>query len=127
MKGDKKSALADFNKALEYTPNDIASLSNRAYLLYSMGEYRASIADCDKLLKLQPSYGLAYCVRGLSRQGLGQYRIAISDLRNASKLSPNDFKLKESIMLLEGMLEAQKDEKSTKDSLFGNISNIFKF
>ena len=89
----------------------MASLSNRAYLRYSTGDYRGSIDDCDKVLKLTPNYALAYCVRGLCRQKLEQYRSALADLKQASKLSNDDFKLQESIMLLEAMIEEKKEGK----------------
>ena len=126
LKGEKKLALADFNEALNINPNDVASLSNRAYLLYSIGEYRAGVSDCDRLIKLQPNYSLAYCVRGLCRQKLEQYRSALFDLKTATKYSPDDMQLKQSILLLEGMIEEQKMNNSKDNNDAGTMQNIFR-
>jgi len=67
FKGDHKGGIADYNKALEYDPADVASWNNRARAKMRLGDKKGAIADFRKALELRP--GLETAMAGLKELG----------------------------------------------------------
>jgi tetratricopeptide (TPR) repeat protein len=55
-KGDYDRAIADFNVAIEYDPDDADYYSGRGKAYKHKGDYDKAIADFEYALKLEPDY-----------------------------------------------------------------------
>lgn len=106
--GDYKGAIANFNQALLYNPNDANAYVNRGNARYEIAqhssnpnmEYKAAIDDFNRALQLDPLVAEAYVSRGIVRHDIAQYSkaadqeylAAIGDFNDALRLNPNDVK-----------------------------------
>lgn len=86
--GDSKSALEDFNKAVQLMPEYPPTYNNRGNLLVQLAQYEEAIKDFDRAALLAPKYAAAYSNRANARMKLGQTREAIADFTRAIELAP---------------------------------------
>ena len=86
-KGDLDGALADYTRALEPTPAEIAFF-NRGTVWQSKGEFRKAIADYTEALKLNSDFADGYARRGLTLLLLGEAAAAQRDFDQCLKLNP---------------------------------------
>ena len=90
-----EKALADYGKALELLPEDIASHYNRGFAYVSLKQYKKALAAYDKVIKLDPTgvsgpgqKGAAYSNRGAVYNYLKKYDKALADFNSALALDP---------------------------------------
>src|SRR5436190_12231633 len=88
MNGDLNAALADFNRALELDPKDVASLMGRGYVWYSQEKHKQAIEDFSAVIELDPRSAAAYNNRGFNQHLLGDAKKALADYNRALELSP---------------------------------------
>ena len=86
---DYKQALADFNTALEYAPEDPSLYTARSHCHMALGDHQKAIQDASRAIELS-RYPHAYAMRGLVRSRMGDIDGAVSDMNEAVKLSPRD-------------------------------------
>ena len=81
-------ALADYNKAVELSPNVTDPYLNRGIAWEALGMWQKAIADYDLVLELDPNDAEAYNNRGNAKSGLGDWQGAIADFQKAFELDP---------------------------------------
>ncbi|MBU1909285.1 MAG: tetratricopeptide repeat protein [Verrucomicrobia bacterium] len=69
--GDRAGALADYDRALELSPDYFSTLLNRANILFDLGEYEAALEDLDRAQALQPESPLLPSLRTLVLERMG--------------------------------------------------------
>ena len=85
-----KLALADFDKAIELTPNDARIYARRGYAHYNFGKYPQALADYDNALRIDPACLEAYMNRNMYyRFVLKDDKLALADLNRAIELNPD--------------------------------------
>ena len=90
-KGDLKSALMDYNKAIELNINDDADVFyNRAVMYIRMGKFKEAIKDFTKTITLNSNSADAYCNRGNAYSEINKISLAIKNYDEALKIDPND-------------------------------------
>ena len=87
---DYQGAIADFDQAIKFKPDDALVYANRGAAHGALGESNAAIADYDQAIKLKPDYAGAYFGRGNARSNLGDNKAAINDYDQTIKLKPDD-------------------------------------
>jgi tetratricopeptide (TPR) repeat protein len=92
-----KSALRDYDKAIELAPKFVDAIVNRAALKDDNGDYKGAIEDYNRAIKLQPDNHMAYFNRGNTQLNLGDKKLACEDWRKAKELGSDsaDEKIKE--------------------------------
>jgi tetratricopeptide (TPR) repeat protein len=85
---DYKTALHDYNKAIELNPKYADAYFGRGVTYHSFSKHDEAISDYNKAIELNPKYADAYYNRGLIYGGLGKYDNSFSDLNKAIELNP---------------------------------------
>jgi tetratricopeptide (TPR) repeat protein len=83
-------ALADFEKALEFDPQNWKALHNRGVSYALQGDFDASLADFEKVTKLNADYANTWFNLGELRYERGEYGQAIKDYSRAVELDADD-------------------------------------
>jgi tetratricopeptide (TPR) repeat protein len=84
-----QEAIADFNRALEITKNDVDTLFYRSYSYHEIKDNDGAIAGYTELIRLKPNLMEAYNNRGNAYNDKGEYDRAIADFNQALRLDPN--------------------------------------
>ncbi len=87
--GDKQSALADFNRAIELDPNHVAAYYNRGVIRNESGDKQGALADFTCAIELDPQHASALYNRGFVRNELGDKQGAIEDYNSPLEINPN--------------------------------------
>jgi tetratricopeptide (TPR) repeat protein len=92
-----ESAIADFTKALEITPEitpqSVDALSARAEAQYNLGNYPAAISDLTAALTVQPDSVALLRQRASMHRDLEDYDSALADYNAALALQPDNVDL----------------------------------
>ena len=83
---DYRGAIADYNKAIELTPDDVGAYNNRGIAKKNLQDYRGAIADYNKAIELEPNYSKAYYNRGNAKYELKDLDGACLDWSKAGEL-----------------------------------------
>lgn len=106
LKGDYKSAIKYFSKAIELEPNNAVSYHQRGIAYYNIGNYKNALNDFNKTIDLDPNHTDAYGNRSLVKMELKDYRGALDDIEKVLKVAPNDQKsIKQKEMIIEKINE----------------------
>lgn len=84
--GDYKSAIQDYNKAIELNPKDAKVFCNRGVAKVGLEDFRGAIQDFNKAITLNPNYGWAYMLRGGAKLMLKDIDGACLDWSKAGEL-----------------------------------------
>jgi PGF-CTERM protein len=83
------SAIADYNKAIEFDPNEGNAYNNRGNTYQDLQQYDSAIEDYNRAIELDPNDAGAYNNRGNIYHDLQQYKKAIEDYNKAIERNPN--------------------------------------
>jgi tetratricopeptide (TPR) repeat protein len=86
--GELRTAIHDFNTAIELAPEDPTFYNNRGNALLDIGLYSEAAKDFDQAITLSPSYGVAYNNRGNALILLLDHTEALADFSTAIDLMP---------------------------------------
>ncbi|MFM7085195.1 MAG: tetratricopeptide repeat protein [Hyphomicrobium sp.] len=86
--GEFKSALEDFNAAVQLYPEFAPIYNNRGILLISLEHYKEALKDFNRAIFLSPKYAAAFNNRGAVYLQLGQKGLGLDDFNNAIELAP---------------------------------------
>ena len=86
---ESAKALASFDKALEFKPDDDVAWYNRGYALGNLGRLEEAITSYDKALEFQPDYHEAWNNRGMALGNLGRGEEAIASYDKALEFQPD--------------------------------------
>ena len=77
--GNFNLALQEWNRYLDFYPNDAAALSNRGNVKLVIGDLEGSIDDQDKAISLNSDTVDPYINRGIAEEALGLWKLAKKD------------------------------------------------
>src|SRR5207253_2818105 len=83
-------AIAEFTKAIEINPRDVAALENRAYMFLALEKNDEALADFAKSVELAPKDPNAYLGRAQAEINLKQFDQALADVDKTMELRPDD-------------------------------------
>ena len=92
-KGNKTSALQDFNQAIKYNEKFVPAFLERAKLLNDLSRYREAIIDLNEVLKIDRFNLKGYYFRAYSRSQIDQGEGILEDCKRALILDRKDHKL----------------------------------
>ncbi|TRT92225.1 MAG: tetratricopeptide repeat protein [Microcystis aeruginosa Ma_OC_LR_19540900_S633] len=90
MNGDLIGAIASYDQALEFKPDDHEAWYNRGIALGNLGRYEEAIASWDRALEIKPDDHYAWDGRGVALENLGRYEEAIASYDRALEIKPDD-------------------------------------
>ena len=79
-------AIADFDKAIELSPDQYFYYFRRAKAKFELGQYQETITDLDTAIQLYPNDDRNYLLRGNAKEQIGDLEGAKSDLEKALTL-----------------------------------------
>lgn len=85
-KGEKASALHDYDKAVSLNPKDHNIYVMRGICKSDLGDSKGAIEDYDKALQLDPNDSSAYSMRACEKINLGDLEGANTDLNKANSI-----------------------------------------
>jgi tetratricopeptide (TPR) repeat protein len=88
-KGNFDQAVADFDEAIELSPEHADAYFNRGLVLSKKGEQDRAIADFDKVIEISPNDADAFVKRGSAYRSRGDLDRALSDFDQALRIEPN--------------------------------------
>jgi tetratricopeptide (TPR) repeat protein/S1-C subfamily serine protease len=86
--GDKKGAISDYDRAIEFNPKFADAYSNRGIAKSALGDKKGAILDYDRAIEINPKDAKAYYNRGIAKSALGDNKGAISDYDRAIEFNP---------------------------------------
>jgi tetratricopeptide (TPR) repeat protein len=84
--GEFAAARADFDRALQFDPDNATVLHNRATLADELGDYPAALADADRVIALEPDRARGYIDRAEACYGFGDYEAALEAIEAALRI-----------------------------------------
>lgn len=84
-----EEALADGNRAVQFSPREPLSYVNRAAAYIGLKQYERAIEDTNRALKIDPAHVLAFVNRAYAYEKLGQNDRAIADYRRCLEIDPS--------------------------------------
>jgi tetratricopeptide (TPR) repeat protein len=86
--GRYADAVADYDALLQYNPNSVGDLFQRAVAKMSMRQYEPALADFGRVLQLQPNEANAHVNVGRIYSDLNRVDLAIEHVNKALQLNP---------------------------------------
>ncbi len=86
---DYKAAIRDFEKLLEYEPNNIVGINNLALTSFKDGNFDLCIESASRAIKLAPNNHKGFLYRAMAYDSKKDYRKALTDGRKAKQLGSN--------------------------------------
>ncbi|MFM6631637.1 MAG: tetratricopeptide repeat protein [Microcystis panniformis] len=87
--GDFIGAIASYDRALEFKPDDHQAWTNRGVALHNLGRFEQAIASYDRALEIKPDYHEAWNNRGVALRDLGRLEQAIASYDRALEIKPD--------------------------------------
>lgn len=87
--GDFKSALDEFEKAVDFNPESYEAHFQRGRVLVDINEYKPALAEFERALSIDPTRAEAFNGRGVVRTKMGKYEDALKDFGLAIIIRPN--------------------------------------
>jgi Flp pilus assembly protein TadD len=87
-KGEYEAAIAEWNKALELSPENDRAHSNVGLLLIGVGKFDEAIPHFEKTLKANPEYPDAHSNLGVALAGAGKVDQAMAEFEKALQINP---------------------------------------
>lgn len=81
-----KSALRDYDKAIELAPDFVDAYVNRGATRDESGDYAGALEDYNKAIELKPDIGMIYLNRGNTKYNMGDKNGACADWVKAKEL-----------------------------------------
>jgi tetratricopeptide (TPR) repeat protein len=82
-------AIVDFDRALEFAPNDVQAYLNKGLLHLGLKQYDKAITSLEHALELDPDNDAAYYYLGLVYRDLNENQQAIAKFDRIVELNPN--------------------------------------
>ncbi|WP_343277562.1 tetratricopeptide repeat protein, partial [Kamptonema sp. UHCC 0994] len=88
-RGDFEGAIASYDKAIKFKPDDHKVWNNRGLALFNLGQFEEAIASYDKAIEFKPDDHEAWNNRGLALDDLGRIEEAIASYDKAIEIKPD--------------------------------------
>ncbi|MDB9433436.1 CHAT domain-containing protein [Microcystis aeruginosa] len=89
INGDFIGAIASYDQALEFKPDDHYAWNIRGAALGNLGRFEQAIASWDRALEIKPDYYYAWNNRGIALANLGRLEEAIASYDRALEFKPD--------------------------------------
>lgn len=130
-RGQYEAAIAEWQRALELSPEDDRAHNNAGLLLASVGRFDEAVPHFEKALKVNPAYPDAHSNLGVALAGMGKLDEAIAEFEKALEVNPGSAEAHNNlgrVLVREGKLDDaithyQKAVEITPDSV--SIQNNF--
>ncbi len=99
-KGDKKTAIAFFDKCLSINYGFMEAYREKAIALYDLGQYKEALAVLDKAVTLQNGFDEGYYYKGRCLEKLNRVPEAIEMYQRALLYDPNYIEAKQALAKL---------------------------
>ena len=101
-RGELRTALKEYSKAIEAMPSDGSLYSNRAYIHVQLHQYSEAVQDYSRAIELSPDSALTDLLynRGFYNHECGRFEHARQDYEAALKRSPGDMEVRNAIAWL---------------------------
>jgi len=86
--GKVEAAIAEWNRALQLSPEDDRANSNVALLLVSSGHFAEAVPHFETVLRVNPDYPDGHSNLGVALAGLGKTEQAIGEFEKALQVNP---------------------------------------
>lgn len=83
-------ALNDYNKAIEYLPEDGEFRINRGATYARLGDINKAIEDLNEGLKLKPDHAVGYLNRSIMHHNIGRVDLALEDIQSYLNINPSN-------------------------------------
>ena len=83
-------AVANYDRAIQISPNYAKAYSNRGTALQELGRLEDALESCDKAIQIRPDFVDAYSNRGAALQELGRLGEASENYRKAISITPQN-------------------------------------
>ena len=83
-----RSAIVDFTKALQLSPDGSGSYQQRGFAKHMLGNLQGALEDYNQSIKISPNYFWTYYLRARARLGVGDKSGAVVDYGQVIQLSP---------------------------------------
>ncbi|WP_420372240.1 tetratricopeptide repeat protein, partial [Microcystis aeruginosa] len=84
-----EQAIASYDRALEFKPDDHEAWNNRGIALGNLGRFEQAIASYDRALEIKPDKHEAWNNRGSALDDLGRFAEAIASCDRALEIKPD--------------------------------------
>jgi tetratricopeptide (TPR) repeat protein len=89
--GRWKEAVASYDQAIKYMPENYEAWDNRGYALVLLGRYKEAMADFDKALEINPNHVNGIYNKGYCYARQGKVTLAVNFIEEAIKLNPTKY------------------------------------
>jgi tetratricopeptide (TPR) repeat protein len=89
MGKEYEQAIASWDRALEFKPDDHEAWNNRGIALANLGRFEDAIASYDRALEIKPDFHDAWYGRGIALGNLGRFEQAIASYDRALEIKPD--------------------------------------
>jgi len=87
--GEYQQAIADYDHAIELSPNYSRAYASRGSAYRHLREYQRAVEDYNRAIELRPNFAWAYAGRGAANNLRKEYGQAIKDVNHAIEIAPN--------------------------------------
>jgi tetratricopeptide (TPR) repeat protein len=110
LKGQYATAIPDYDRAIEITPDFAVALNNRAWAYFRWGKAAEGLPDVEKSIRINPLSPHSFDTRAHIRQTLGQPDAALSDYAQAMRLGgPRMVKMYQCGLAEQGLYKGDMD------------------
>jgi tetratricopeptide (TPR) repeat protein len=118
---DYKSAITNFNMAIELAPLSPNAYINRAWVKRRLNDYEGALQDLNKAIEVAPGQASAYAFRGRLQNDMQQFRAALESFRKAAEINPSDEFYHICIWLVRVRLN---DREEANNELVGHLKSL---
>ena len=90
--GDYKTAIAEYDKAIDMKPNFAIALTNRGFALGELGKHREKYDSCAEATNIDPNFPEAWSCKGAALFDLKEYEDAIKEYDQALAVDEKFFR-----------------------------------
>lgn len=117
-RGDVESALVEYAKVIDLSPNNAEVYCNMGALYNQIGEYDKAVAVLQKALLIDPAYSKAHNNMGLVHYRSGHLDLALASLNRAVELEPANLEAYNNLGLVHRRMDQpERAEKSFMQAL----------
>jgi tetratricopeptide (TPR) repeat protein len=121
-----EEAIACYEKAIEYKPDDDAAWNNIGITQAKQQNYEGAVISYDKALEIQPRNSIAWLNRGIALVELGRYEEALASYDKVIELKTHAYKAWYNRALVLAKLKSYEETVLSYDKALEIVPNCYK-